>query len=112
MEVSARLIEIEGTKYFQGIVRDITEHKRAEEVLRESEDRYRALVEHAPVAIFVNRANQVVLANEACLLLFMRNRGGTTLGQVSLRVVPPPTAIPACASAFEGFAIWASPCLR
>ena len=38
--------------------------------IRESEARYRALVEYAPMAIFVDRGDRVVLANEACLRLF------------------------------------------
>ncbi|MDD2700771.1 MAG: PAS domain S-box protein [Sideroxydans sp.] len=37
VEVSARLIEVEGVKYMQGISRDISERKRGEEVLRKSE---------------------------------------------------------------------------
>jgi PAS domain S-box-containing protein len=37
VEVSARLITVEGVRYLQGISRDISERKRAEEVLRKSE---------------------------------------------------------------------------
>ena len=37
VEVSLRAVEIEGSTYFQGILRDITERKRAEESLRERE---------------------------------------------------------------------------
>jgi len=42
-EVSLRLLEIEGEKLFQEIIRDITERKRTEEVLKESENNLRYL---------------------------------------------------------------------
>ena len=42
-EVSLRLLEVEGQKLFQEIIRDITERKRAEEKLTESEKNLRRL---------------------------------------------------------------------
>ncbi|MCL6639570.1 MAG: PAS domain S-box protein [Firmicutes bacterium] len=46
VEVSLRTIEIEGKKFYQSIIRDITERKRLEEALRRSEEYYRSLIEN------------------------------------------------------------------
>ena len=43
----------DGSVLWTGLVLDITEHKQAEESLRESEDRYRELFDESPVAIWV-----------------------------------------------------------
>ena len=45
-EVSARVIDVEGRAFYQHIIRDISERKRAQETLRESEERYRGLFEN------------------------------------------------------------------
>ena len=49
--------------------------------IRESEERYRALVEHAPMPILVNREGHVVLANQACLRLFGASAPDQLLGK-------------------------------
>jgi PAS domain S-box-containing protein len=41
--------------FSQGVMLDITERREAEEQLREAEARYRAIVEHVPAAIYVDR---------------------------------------------------------
>jgi PAS domain S-box-containing protein len=51
VEVSMRLIDLEDQEIAQVFVRDITERKRAEKALRESEERFRATFEHAGVGI-------------------------------------------------------------
>ncbi|MCJ7708384.1 MAG: PAS domain S-box protein, partial [Anaerolineales bacterium] len=53
VEVSARIIAVEGQRYYQGIIRDITERKRAEEALTTSEVRYRRLFEAARDGILI-----------------------------------------------------------
>ncbi|MBC7364119.1 MAG: PAS domain S-box protein [Candidatus Aminicenantes bacterium] len=51
-EVSLNLIEIEGKKYLQAIVRDIDQKKKAEQALKESEARSRRLAENARDIIY------------------------------------------------------------
>ncbi len=46
------------------------ELNQREQALRQSEARYRTLIENAPLAIFINRDDRVVLANQACARLF------------------------------------------
>jgi PAS domain S-box-containing protein len=45
---------------------DITERKRAEEVLKESEEKFRNLAEQSPNMIFINERGRVVYANKKC----------------------------------------------
>jgi PAS domain S-box-containing protein len=57
--------------------------------IRESEERYRALIEHAPMAIYVNRDDRVVLVNAACVRLFGATSPEQLLGRSPLELMHP-----------------------
>jgi PAS domain S-box-containing protein len=47
-------------------VKDITDRKKAEEAIRESEEKFRNLAEQSPNMIFINKKGRVVYANKKC----------------------------------------------
>jgi PAS domain S-box-containing protein len=53
IEISSRVVMIEGLKYYQTIGRDITERKKAENTLIESEQRFRKIFEESPFSILM-----------------------------------------------------------
>jgi PAS domain S-box-containing protein len=74
-----RIVELEGSincsfvdgkpVVTRGIFRDITERKVMERALQQSEERYRRLVEDAPVAIFVHSEGKFLYANREAVRL-------------------------------------------
>lgn len=72
VETQASLVYKEGKPHsILGIARDITERKRAEETLRESERKYRELIDFLPISLFeMNRQGNFTSANPAIFELF------------------------------------------
>lgn len=68
---------------------DVSERRNIEDTLVDSEDRYRGLVENAPMAVFVNRNDKVVLVNQACLRLFGAKAPEQLLGRSIYEMLHP-----------------------
>lgn len=62
-EVTLKNTEIGGKGRVLAVVRDIDHRKRAEDALRESEERFRNLVENAPAGICILRENRILYMN-------------------------------------------------
>ncbi len=72
-----------------GMGRDITERRRSEMNLLESETRYRNLVEHSPEAIVVYSEDRVVYVNAAAVTLFAASGAEDLIGRLIFDVVHP-----------------------
>ncbi len=62
---------------------------RAEQALRDSEQRYRNLVEHAPDAIYVSQAGRLVFVNAAMLKLFGADSADQLIGRSAIDLIHP-----------------------
>jgi len=92
IEVSSSLVDRE-RRLFQSILRDISERKRAESALRESEQRFRKLFQQSNDAVIVHDIRgKIIDVNPAACVLFGYDREAFSAKKV--QDLPPPGEFP------------------
>ncbi len=68
VEASARVLDVEGEKFYQSIIRDISERKKAEEEIRRTQMFLNSIIENIPDMILIKDAKdlRILHANKAC----------------------------------------------
>ncbi len=87
--ITTRLMDYEGGRAILGIVTDITERKAAEQARRESEERFRRLVELSPDGVAVHQDGRLMLVNPAGARLLGYERPEELVGKPVLDIVHP-----------------------
>lgn len=68
-EVHLQLMNVEGEEFFTAIIIDITQRKKFEEQLKESEEKFRILAKSTPIVIMMYQDDKWIYANPAAEIL-------------------------------------------
>jgi PAS domain S-box-containing protein len=79
--MSGELVRAGSDDLFLSLARDVTDTLKAEKVLRESESRFRLLIENAPDGIYVQTQGSIVYVNDTALRMFGARSAEELLGR-------------------------------
>ncbi len=84
VSVTAQILEIAGKKVYHCIWRDITNRKRAEEALRESEERYRLVINNLKAGVVVHAPNTSIIKFNSKAMELLGLSADQLLGKFSI----------------------------
>jgi PAS domain S-box-containing protein/putative nucleotidyltransferase with HDIG domain len=88
LEVFRKQVLWNGETQFQALYSDITKRKQAEKNLRDSEERYRVVVEHAHESILITQHTKIVFANNAAAENSVYSVEALTAGDFKILIHP------------------------
>ncbi len=89
LEFSGVKIDWEGSPASMNFITDVTERKKNEKSLKESEERYRSLVEWSPDSILVHRKNKIIYVNPTTVKTLNANSKDDLIGKSILDWILP-----------------------
>ncbi len=89
VEVNLKKLTLNGKDIILASVRDISERKRSAEILRESEEKYRLLVENSPYGVVIHQGTEIVYVNPTTCNILGYSSKNEILGKDVLDFVHP-----------------------
>ena len=89
VEMIAQIVQYEGRLAVMNISRDVSERKLADEALRQSEIRFRSIIENAPIAISIGRDGKLLYANPVYVRMHGFESADELIGHPTLERVAP-----------------------
>ncbi|MCR2807214.1 PAS domain S-box protein [Paenibacillus soyae] len=89
VESVTKIIELQGKRVSISVLRDMTDRQKTELALKESEERYRRLIELLPDTVAVHANGEVVYVNEAGVRMFGAAKPEDIIGRRLLEFIHP-----------------------
>jgi two-component system cell cycle sensor histidine kinase/response regulator CckA len=90
VEVTAQTVTIKGKKVLQGVFRDITERKKADLALKESEEKFKELADTLPQTVYeIDEKGKFIYLNKTGLNTFGYSREDVASGLTVMQLIAP-----------------------